>query len=227
MVKPPPTVDRIGFYFETSIDDAGKFIAMLTKEGVERLKHELITDVITFRQKPRTNHDIKSEDFLTAWIKDHPTFRAREAIAAFKEDGRTAGAGYTALRMLTENKVLKKLGEGQYSRADVKHLAGPNKKAKAKPEAKAVATQNKYAVNNFDYVVRLAKRGNGRFTSAKIKEHFAKDGRATSGVGPTITRLVKNKVVKSLGDGAYELIVPKVNGAAAPTAPEVTEAANG
>lgn len=213
MVKPPPTIDRIGFYFETSIDDAGKFIALLTKEGVERLKHELITDVITFRNKPRTSHDTTGEVFLTAWIANNPTFRAREAIAAFKEDGRTAGAGYTALRTLTENKVLKKLGEGQYSRADVKHIAGPKKKAK---EAKPVATQEKYTIPNHDLVVRLAKRRKeGKFTSMQIKEGFAKDGRPTTSVAPAITVCVERKLVQRLGDGEYQLIEmmpPKANG---------------
>ena len=206
MATKPETSDLIEFRFRCAVSDAGHFIALLTKAGVQQLSHELITEVASFRQ--RTNHDMKAEDFLTAWIADHPTFRAKEVIKHFRDDGRTAGSGYTALRMLADNGKLKKLGEGNYARADVKHIAGPKKKSDEKPSANA----QKYAVPNHDMVVRLAKRRKeGKFTSMQIKEAFAKDGRPTTSVAAAITVCVERSLVTRLGDGEYQLneMMPK------------------
>jgi hypothetical protein len=44
------------------------------------------------------------------------------------EDGRTNGACYTALRLLSAKGILKSLGVGAYARADVKAIAPPKKK---------------------------------------------------------------------------------------------------
>jgi hypothetical protein len=209
MATKPETADLIEFRFRCAVGDAGHFIALLTKAGVQQISHELITEVASFRQ--RTAHDMKAEDFLTAWIADHPTFRAKEAIKAFRADGRTDGSGYTALRMLADNGKLKKLGEGNYARTDVKHIAGPKDK-----NPKGETTQNKYAVPNPAYIMRLAKRRkDGIITSAQIKGFFEKDGRAKTSVGPALATLLDQKTMTRIGEGQYqitEMMPPKKNG---------------
>ena len=113
---------------EVGVADFGPAMVLLAQiPGLKVIGSELVTDVRAFARK--TTHTIKSEDFLGEWIKDHPTFKAIEPVQAFKADGRTAGAAYTALRILTANKVLKQLGEGNYARTDVKSLTAPKKKS--------------------------------------------------------------------------------------------------
>lgn len=217
MAKPPVTVDRFKLSCECEVTDLGAIIAQLTKMGLTNLHFELMTDVATFRQK--TNHAIKAADFLTGWIKDHPTFKAAEVIQAFKADGRTAGSGYSGLRDLVDANILKKLGEGNYARADVKAIAPPAKKAKkakkAKPQKPVNSHQMRYVVPNPALIMRIAKRKKGHFTVADIKAAFEKDGRPPSSASPAIKDLLDKKSIKRIADGEYQIIetpAPKTNG---------------
>lgn len=227
MAKAPDTIDRIGFYFETSIDEAGKFIAMLTKEGVQAMRHELITDVITF--KKGAHHAISAEAFLTNWIADHPTFKVSEAVKFCKEDGRTAGACYTALRLMVEKKVLKKLGEGNYARADVKSLAPPKKKPTEKKAAakKGAKPHKSFEKTGMEVIMSYAKRNHGRCNTAKLLDLFEAEGRARNSVYAPLEKLVKAKKLKRVGEeagGQFMLMNDQANGNGAVP---VVEAANG
>lgn len=210
--KPPATVDRFKLSCEVEVSDLGAIIAQLTKMGLTNLHFELMTDVLNFRKK--ANHDIKASEFLRPWLADHPTFKAREAIKLFRDDGRTDGAGYSALRELTDEGVLKKLGEGNYARADVKAIAAPKKKAK--PDKPAAPDRTRYAVPNPALIMRVAKRHKGTFTSKQMKKAFEKDGRPTGSVAPALTDLLGKKAIKRVGEGEYQIIeapAPKTNGA--------------
>jgi hypothetical protein len=198
MPKPEP-ID----YFNVNVlrvskEKLGDLLAMLAKEGFDA-RPELVTDIPAFAQ--RTNHDIKSEDFLAAWVKDHPTFRAKQAVKAFREDGRTNGAAYTALRVMSENGTLKKLGDGNYARADVKHLSAPKKAAKVVPK-----TKKQYDITNGEFILRYGRRHHGRFNIVGVKETFAKDERNVASVHPTLSDLVSAKRIKKVGDGQYILL---------------------
>jgi ribosomal protein S25 len=181
-------------------------MATLTKLGMTNLHYELITDVQNFRQK--SSHDIKGQDFLTAWIADHPTFAAKEAVNAFRADGRHEAGAYTALRALTEEGVLKKLSPGNYSRTDVKAIAAPAKKAKAtKSKAKAKgATKKKSAGTHLDFIERIGRRHKGgEFTSIRVKELFEKDGRPVSSVDPTLRAMAEKGTIKHTGKGEWKI----------------------
>ncbi|MCA1458891.1 hypothetical protein I6F35_38175 [Bradyrhizobium sp. BRP22] len=86
--------------------------------GIKNIGYELKTGVPTFAGN--RSHALKAEDFLTAWIADHPTFQAIDAVTHFREHGRTDGACYTALRVLVVKGTLKKLPSGNYTRATSK-----------------------------------------------------------------------------------------------------------
>lgn len=180
----------------------GLTVAGLTKLGMTNLKFELVTTIPTYAKK--THHEVKAEDFLMAWMQEHPTFRVLEAVQHFRANGRSDGACYTAVRMLCESKALKKVGPGNYARADVKAIAAPTKKTqpeKAKPE-----------ITNGDFILRLARRAHGRVSLAKIKQAFADEGRTVSSIHPTIADLVKKKHLKREDEGMYEVIPAATHG---------------
>jgi hypothetical protein len=211
-----PTVERFRLSCECEVSGLGPIIAQLTKMGLTNLHFDLIEDVATFKQK--TNHEIKSAEFLSEWIKEHPTFKAIEACKHFEANGRTRGSAYPALAELTEAGVLKKLEPGHYARSDVKQIAPP--KGKATPAKPAAPDRTRYAVSNPDLIIRLAKRRKGPITSKQLKEAFAKDGRPPSSVSPALADLVEKKKIKRIGDGEYQLAeTPKINGGNAAATP--------
>jgi len=210
MPKPPP-VEYFRVTCEVDAATLGATIAALTKMGVARIATDLVTAEATFKQK--NSYAIKTEDFLAEWIAEHPTFRASEAVKHCRADGRTDGAAYTALRMMVENKFLKKLSPGQYSRTDVKALAAPQKKG-AKPH-------KTFAKRGEDVILSYAKRNHGRFNTAKLVEIFIAEGRARNSVYASIDALMKDRLVKRVGDagsGQYVLLAK-----AAKKAPKKTE----
>ena len=177
--------------------DVGPTIAALTKLGRGKVGFELVEDIRAFAK--RTNPEIASQDFLAAWVAEHPTFRAIEAVNHFKANGRTGGSAYPALAVLLEKKILRKLGPGQYSRADIKHLASP--KAKAPPRV--------FSKRAEDVILSYAKRNHGRANTAKLVEVFEKEGRAKNSVYASLDALMKEKQIKRVGDkgsGQYILL---------------------
>lgn len=194
MPKEPP-VERFRITCEVEPANLGPTVAQLTKLGLSNIHFELVEDVRTFAK--RTNHEVSSEALLLEWIKDHPTFKAIEACKHFEANGRTKGSTYPALGVLVEKKVLKKLDQGNYARADVKHLAAP----KTKPKGRVINE-----VSHRDFILRTARRNHGRFSAAKIKELFEKEGRNRDSVSTAIDALLKRKLVKRVGDGEYVLL---------------------
>ena len=214
MPKPLP-VQRFRISCEVDVANLGPVLVQLAQiADLTVTGSEVVTDVRTYKQQRKTGHTVKAEDFLTEWLADHPTFRALDIIQHFRADGRTDGAGYTALRTLLEKKLLKKLGPGQYSRADVKHLPAPKKKTKPKKQ---------HDVPAHAFTLRAASRNHGRFNSHWLKRQFEADGRHPSGTGPVINRLLNDKAIKRVGDGEYVLLqktkpVKKTNSGIAPEA---------
>jgi hypothetical protein len=211
MPKAPPLE-----YFEVTLrcpkEALGEVVGDLSRRGLTDVSFNLISAVATYKtNKPHDHRDIKAEDFLADWIKDHPTFRAKEAVKIFRADGRTDGACYTALRVMSGDGRLKKLGEGMYSLPGVKALPKP----KAKP---AKHTKVFHDVSASDFTLRLMSRNHGKISVPTLRGHFEKAGRVPTGVGPVLRKLVVTKKIKSLGDGLYELAPKKTerktNGAA-------------
>jgi hypothetical protein len=206
-----PTIDRFRISCEVEVSDLGPIIAQLTKMGLTNVNFELMTEIPAFAQK--AHHAVKAEDFLREWIGEHPTFSAKEAVAHFRQSGRTDGACYSALPKLVADKTLKKVGPGNYARSDVKAIAAPKKEKKA---AKAIANAQKYPVSHAAFIERIAKRKHGHFTTADIKTAFEKQGRPASSASPSINELLTKQVIRRVGGGEYELTAApaKTNGAA-------------
>ena len=229
MAKSPPPPEHHRFRITCECDVANLGVVMFRLSHIEGLTvtgNELITEVSAFNT--RRSFDTSSQDFLLEWIKEHPTFRASEAVKHFTENGRTASSCYPGLATLVDKRILKKLGPGQYSRADVKAIAAP-KKGTAKEAPKKRET---FAKPGRDVVLSYAKRNHGRFNTRKIIELFEKEGRARNGVYGAIDDLLKKRVAKRIGasgSGEYVLVTrtekpskPTTNNTAPPQTVEET-----
>jgi hypothetical protein len=199
------TEDRFRITGEVSVTDLGPVMAQLARiPGFSVTGSELVTEVITFKGNNRTQHDVMATDFLDNWTKEHPIFQQREALKSFKEAGRQSSAFYYAIRQLLEKGVLKKIDDdGNYTRADVRQIEPPKKE---KAAAKPAITRDRHDVDHREFILRYARQHNGRFSLAKLREHFAKHKRKPSSVGGAINVLVERKSVKSLGEGEYVLL---------------------
>ena len=222
MAKPPP-VERFRISCETDVTSLGPVMSALAKvPGLIITGNELIEEVRSFARNQYTGHQIKAEDFLTDWLPDHPEFKAKEAVEHFRANG----ACYKALRTLSANGALRKLGEGRYST-----LAAKRQPKKEKPVAGP--KKERHAVNHRDFMLRTASRNHGRFNTNWMKEQFTKDDRIPGNVSPTIAVLMKKRLIKRVGDSEYVLTAkkaapkktdkPAMNGKAV----EVEVAANG
>jgi hypothetical protein len=200
MAKAPP-VQTFEISCEVEVQNLGPaMVALAHIEGLTVTGSKLVTTVKSFARNERSTHTVKAEDFLIDWIADHPEFQAKEAVRHFVADGRTSGACYTALRVLSEKKLLRKLGEGRYTTLAAKHQP---KKAKDEP-------RKHKEVGGPDFALRLMSRAHGRISSITLKKHFDADGRAASGVSGVIQKLLKAKQIKRVGEGVYELTPKKL-----------------
>jgi hypothetical protein len=191
-----PVQQRFRISCEVDVADLGPaMVALAHIAGLTVTGSELVTDVATFKSRPKQTHDVKAEDYLIDWIADHPEFKAKEAVEHFREAGRTDGACYTALRVLCERKLLRKLGEGRYSRLDAKHQ--PKKKN---------PTPVRRDVSHPAFLLRLASRNHSRFNTAWAKTQFEKDKRSPGNVSPTIAKLMKDKQIKRVSESEYVLL---------------------
>jgi len=223
MPKSPP-VEYFEFTCRCPVLTAGPIMAQLSKiEGLDVSAPHLVTEVRSFSRNTAatgSNPEIGTKAFLAEWSKANPTFKANDAVKALRADGRGGGsAAYPALNALVGDGTFKKLSPGQYSRADVKALPAPKKKAKA-----AKQTQVRRDVDHQTFLLRNASRNHGRFNTSWMKAQFEKDKRKAGNVSPTIAALLKKKQIKRVGDSEYVLMskaaapkkqAVKTNGAAA------------
>ncbi|WLB24939.1 hypothetical protein QIH85_23960 [Bradyrhizobium japonicum] len=217
----------------------GDVLGDLAKRGLSEVLPELVTDVLSY--KSRQQHDTSATDFLTAWVAEHPTFTLKEVTKHFRESGRTSAAAYYAIKQLNEARTIKKLDDnGNYTRADVKHIEAPKKDRAATP---AKAKRVVHDVDHREFILGYARAHGGRCSATKLRDYFTKHKRNPNSVGGALNYLVEHKKLKLLGEGEYLLLAkggakpkptatakpPKLNGAAAhvqpAAAPEV--AANG
>jgi hypothetical protein len=200
MAKPPETTNRMKFGFEVDdLTQVGAFITQLTLMGAQRLTYEVITDIVTYKGN---RNGTTAADFLSQWLKEHPTFTQKEVVQYFKDSGRTPAASYYGLRQLLDKRIVKKLDDnGNYTRADVRHIEPPKKASKS---------VGRYEVSNSEFILRYARRNHGRFNIAKLREVFEADGRNPSAVSPSNHDLLEKKLIKRIGDagsGQYVLLV--------------------
>jgi hypothetical protein len=215
MVKPPVEQDRFRVLCSSvEITQLGAVMAALAKIGIRDVQTELVTDVITFNK--RVTHDTNAENFLREkWLPDHPTFKAKEAVTFFDLHGRTAGAAYTALRMLTQSGELKKLGEGNYARKDVKQLAAPKKKTVAAKAREKAATRKPHGngKSNPQFALDFAAKHGGQLVRADVMKAMEKVGRNNSGTSAMLRNLIEQKKIEHVSEGIYKLASSSLNGA--------------
>jgi hypothetical protein len=202
MPKEIPTVERFRVFLEVPVEHLGPAMSQLAKmEHVVVTGQELVTEML--RYKGRVQHETSTEQWFVEWIKDHPTFKIKEVVKAGKELGRTPASVYTAARTLVEKDVLKKLGDGAYSRADVKAIEGPTKKKRKPVKAKT------YDKTGDAIILAYASKNHGKFNVTKLKELFDKEGRPTGSVYPSVDKIIKRGLAKRVGEsgsGQYELV---------------------
>jgi hypothetical protein len=196
MAKSQP-IDRFRISCECEVSHLGQIMVQLARiEGLRVTGNELITEINSYATKRA--HEVAGATLLTAWISDHPSFKALEAVRHFEEDGRHKSSAYAALGQLVETGVLKKLDQaGHYARTDIKAIAPPKN------------TRKTFDRNAEDVILTYARRNHGRFNTARLVEMFLEEGRARNSLYASIDHLMKQKLVKRVGEagsGQYALL---------------------
>jgi hypothetical protein len=221
MAKPPVESHRFRIHCEAVEEKLGRILAQLTILGVENVGYELITDVKVFGTRPKRDPTQPSAlDFAAEWIKKNPTFRVMELGRYFREQGRPQGTANYVVRSLAEKGRLRQLADGMYQSTEIKHIAGPKKKAgkAAKPPAKAAKTSDvpkkrtrpanpvaRFEVTNWDLLRRTIK-GRKRVTLKEIEKVFGAEKRNPHSASPLLWRMAKEKYIKQLAPGEYEVL---------------------
>jgi hypothetical protein len=178
----------------------GDVVADLAKRGITDFHHELVTDVVTFKNNKQ--HATTGAELLEPWTVENPTFTSKAAGAFFKENGRTNAGLYFALNKLIEKGTLKRLGDKNYARNDVKAIAGP----KPKKTTAAKIAREYHDVDHREFILRYARSHGGRISRHKLTAHFEAHGRKPASVGGALNTLVHRKMIKQLGEGEYVLL---------------------
>jgi hypothetical protein len=194
------TRDRYRIHADTSLEEMGVVLAALTRMGLQNIGYELITDVRAFGHNK--THETSAEYEVTEYIKDHPTFTIADVVAHLKSQGRSAGAAYTAVRVMVQKKSLVKLSPGNYQRADVKAIAAP-KPAKTAPGNGHARTV--FSITGKDSIWRQI-RNRKKFTSQELTVLFRAQGRNPNSVSPLLTAMVVAKQIKQTGVGEYVVL---------------------
>lgn len=201
MAKPPPEPIED---FTVTIRQVPKFAlgdlhAALAKLDLSDVESNLVTHVPKFATRP----EIKSTDFIMTWSEDNPTFKAIDVVNAFEAAGRGRTTAYPAISVLVEKRLLKKVGPGEYARADQKALPAPPKKEKKREPYKT------YDKPGTEVILSYMRRNHGRGNNTKLNEIFVAEGRAKGSVSASIDKLLKDKMIKRVGDshsGQYVLL---------------------
>jgi hypothetical protein len=221
MAKQPVESHRFKIHCEVEQEGLGHVLAQLTILGVQNIGYELITDVQTFKARPpRDPNQPKAEDTASEWIKKNPTFRVSELGRHFKEIGRPQTTANYLVRVMTEKGRLRQLADGMYQSTEIKHIEGPKAKPAAKkaavPPVSAAPKKRTRAPNptaRFEttnrQLIEKTIRGRKRITGQELREVFASNGRNPHSASPIIWHMVKDKSLKQLGEGAYEVLSKK------------------
>lgn len=177
----------------------GPLLAQLTKMGLENIGYELITDVVTFKGRNTDNGAVIRE-----WIAQRPEFQLAELRQFFRERNRNPSSVDYTMKVLVEDGTLVALGDGHYRRSDPQ-LTGPEQQPQ-QPRIAKTRKSSHYAVGNRVLMWQtIGKRK--RFNVSELNEVFKREGRPSSSMYSQLSKMVHEGVVKSLGDGDYEVIV--------------------
>lgn len=231
MAKQPITRDRFRIHAETSVEDMGPLLATLTRMGLENVGFELVTEEVRFGQ----NKNGSSVEFTKPFLEDHPTFRPSDLVAFYSSNGRTKSAAYSAIMKLVAGGLVRRLGSRNYQRADVEALAPPDAALAKLPKLRAAGkgtgkgNSKKHEVSNRDLLLRHI-RTRRKFKVSELGTLFRAHKRPPHSASSLLSKMVKERELKSLGDGVYERVVkkkaspkkkpkPKANGVGQPASP--------
>lgn len=204
MAKQVETRNRFRIFAEVEAEELGPRLIQLEQMGLQNIGHELVTDVITFRNNPdRKVHETTGDEFAREWLKEHPTFRVIELVNHFRAEDRTPGSAYTAVRNLITTKELIKTAPGSYRRADVKTLAAP--KHEAADKKRPANPVYRYDVGNRDLVIK-AMKGRKQITTIELAKLFTDENRNPKSVSPIVTKLVQAKQLQNISPGVYKIL---------------------
>lgn len=208
MGKPPPE-EHFVISVKCPKPQLGDAMSGIAKMGLEVTGCELQTTIRTFNKQPRQART--ALDFLVeTFLPTHPTFRAKDAVVHGDLHGRTAGAIYSALKMLVEDGKLVKPSDGNYARADVKQITAQKKGA--------MVAKKTDAMTNSAFLLKFANRHGGKLDRTAAREALAADGRNAASISSVIRDLLKASRIERVEEGTYRVLKPTLNGA---------EAANG
>lgn len=128
MAKQPETIERFMIHAAVEAERLGVVVAALSRLGVTNLQHELIEEVVTFRQNrkkrrkrrvvARKTFDKRGEDVIVSHARsNHGRTNTERLIKVFARQGRARNSVYASLDALMKNKMMKRVGDkgsGQY-----------------------------------------------------------------------------------------------------------------
>lgn len=206
MPKQIETRDRFKIMAEVESEALGPLLAQLARMGLQNMGYELITDVVTF--KGRAKHDVSNVDTARAWVVDHPAFSASQLVEHFAAMGRSAVVARSALQSLHLTGEVSRLEKGHYRRVD-KQLAPPAAETspdqQGRKRTRVDGPRVVRDINNWDFIAGLLK-SRKQITMLAIREAFTEDGRNPHSASPIVSSFCKQKLMKALGDGAYEVL---------------------
>jgi hypothetical protein len=142
MPKPPTqpeTLDRFRIHGDVAIEQLGIVLRELDKLGVTNIGHELVTDVLVYKQRtPRSapapaaaaeakpvkkngvgkgragtrHYAIRNKDFVLKYFKDREEVTAAEMTELFRKDGRHPSSAGSLLTQMAHDKYCKSMGDG-------------------------------------------------------------------------------------------------------------------
>jgi hypothetical protein len=208
MAKKMEIQERFRVHCEVdTAEEMGVLIAQLTRMGVKSIGHELVTDVYAYKAK--RVHETPTNEAIAEWLKEHPTFKARELVGHLETEGRNRNSIYGAIKAMVANGELKKLGAGNYSDASVKQIEAP----------KTRAPRGQFKITGREEVKKFI-RSRKSFTVQQLMALFDKQGRVPHSVSPILTGLIAEKMIKHSGEPGNYLVTAQIRKSAVKKAKE-------
>lgn len=178
----------------------GPLIALLTKMGLQNISYELITDVMTFKDRPRKPKSdvatISPTDALVAYATKHPAFKIADAIKKLEDGGVDTRTIFQVAGALVRKKLLKKVMAGSYQ------FIGRASIAKSGPTKTKRGRASRLGISNKEFLWTEFKDRNP-FSAAEVAEHFKTHDRNVKSASSTLSQLFHGGFLERRDDGLY------------------------
>lgn len=202
MIKRPETIDHFHITLDVEITEVGGTLAQLQRLGYKIAGCELVTDVLTFKQKQHKVYDVTGEELVMTWLAEHPAFKLSELASHFKSLGRVQSSASYSVAKLVHKGVLLNLGRGQYRRSIPLLEARPQE---TPPEEQAPHRQKRHEIGNRMLMWgTIGKRQN--FLASELREKFKEEGRPTSSMYSQLSKMTDEGFFKQIEEGKYQVL---------------------